>query len=355
MVKNLVASISCAFVCWQRASAFVPQRSLLELNQPLWSSEASSSNLKSSISVAPPTDSNFWVDRENVKFPIFKVGKGAKQKVLNLQGLWVAAASIVTIPVWIMALTLEQLYMKVNRKWDENRSVFDKTGKIWAKVWLKLIGSYPTQSGNVEMLKGGGIGPCLYVANHGSWLDIPIVCTVLQPVFKFIAKGDLKNVPGIGQQLRGGKHILIDREDKRSQLKTFKDGIGWLKKGVPLMAFPEGTRSKSGRLLKFKGGTFSMARKTGVPIVPLTISHSYSVWPFYGLLPTQRGSKKLHVHVHDPIESEGRSEEELAALVKDAFFSTLPESQLPLPEKADTKKEGKNSSKKKEISDEPRQ
>jgi len=203
MVKNLVASISCAFVCWQRASAFVPQRSLLELNQPLWSSEASSSNLKSSISVAPPTDSNFWVDRENVKFPIFKVGKGAKQKVLNLQGLWVAAASIVTIPVWIMALTLEQLYMKVNRKWDENRSVFDKTGKIWAKVWLKLIGSYPTQSGNVEMLKGGGIGPCLYVANHGSWLDIPIVCTVLQPVFKFIAKGDLKNVPGIGQQLRG--------------------------------------------------------------------------------------------------------------------------------------------------------
>ena len=95
------------------------------------------------------------------------------------------------------------------------------------------------------------------------------------------------------------------------------------------MAFPEGTRSKTGRLLKFKGGMFSMARKTGVPIVPLTISHSYSVWPSYGLLPTQRGSKKLHVHVHDPIESKGRTEEELVDLVREAFCSTLPESQQP--------------------------
>lgn len=127
---------------------------------------------------------------------------------------------------------------------------------------------------------------------------------------------------------------MIDRDDKRSQLKTFKDGIGWLQKGVPLMAFPEGTRSKTGRLLDFKGGMFSMARKTGVPIVPLTIRHSYSVWPAYGLLPIQRGKKKLHVHVHEPIESKGRSEEELAELVRKAFISTLPESQWPAPKKS---------------------
>mmetsp|Transcript_15611 Transcript_15611/g.43082 ORF Transcript_15611/g.43082 Transcript_15611/m.43082 type:complete len:348 (-) Transcript_15611:93-1136(-) len=282
-----------------------------------------------------PSESDYWIDREKLKYTIFKVGKGAKQKVLNLHGLWVVAASLATMPIWIAALSLEQLYMQINKKWDKNRAIFDKTGKIWAKTWLKLISSYPTQSGNVDLLKTDSIGPCLYVANHGSWLDIPIVCTVLQPVFKFIAKGDLKNIPGIGQQLRGGKHIILDREDKRSQLKTFKDGIGWLKKGVPLMAFPEGTRSKTGRLLKFKGGMFSMARKTGVPIVPLTISHSYSVWPAYGLLPTQRGAKKLHVHVHDPIESEGRTDDELVTLVREAFMTTLPTSQHPLSKKAE--------------------
>merc|ERR1711957_314963 len=228
-----------------------------------------------------------------------------------------------------MVLMLEQLRLKINKDWDPNRSFFDKLGKIWSKVWLFLIGSYPTQSGNVDILKGKGIGPCLYVANHGSWLDIPIVCTVVEPVFKFIAKSDLKVVPGIGRQLSGGNHILIDREDKRSQLKTFRDSVKYLKNGVPLFVFPEGMRSKSGRLLDFKGGMFAIARKTEVPIIPLSISHSYAVWPAYALLPSQRGAKKLHVHVHDPIETEGKTEEELEELVLQAFLDNLPNVQLP--------------------------
>ena len=79
---------------------------------------------------------------------------------------------------------------------------FCRTGKIWAKSWLALTNSVPTYSGEMDALRQGQ-GPCLYVANHASWLDIPILCTVLDPVFKFIAKGELKNVPCIGQQLTG--------------------------------------------------------------------------------------------------------------------------------------------------------
>lgn len=288
----------------------------------------SSSKLQASVNL-PSKGSNFWIPKEKLSFRVFKIWKGEKQKVLNLYGLWVLAVSLVTVPPWVLALTLEQLRLKINKKWDPNRSFFDKLGKIWSKVWLRLIGSYPTQSGNVDLLKGKGVGPCLYVANHGSWLDIPIVCTVVEPVFKFIAKGDLKVVPGIGRQLTGGNHILIEREDKRSQLKTFKDSVKYLKSGVPLMVFPEGTRSKSGRLMDFKGGMFAMARKTGVPIIPLTISHSYAVWPDYALVPSQRGANKLHVHVHDPIESEGKTEDELAELVLEAFVDKLPDIQLP--------------------------
>lgn len=197
-----------ALMCLPSSSlAFAPSsQSALNAQSayPRRNGSITSSSLESSAAMSlPDKNNNYWVPFEKVKFPIFKMGKGAKQKVLNLHGLLVVAASLITMPIWIMALSLEQLYMKINKKWDENRVIFDRTGKIWAKAWLKLTRSYPTQSGNVEMLKGDGIGPCLYVANHGSWLDIPIVCTVLEPVFKFIAKGDLKNVPGIGQQLRG--------------------------------------------------------------------------------------------------------------------------------------------------------
>ena len=87
---------------------------------------------------------------------------------------------------------------------DKNRALFDRTGKIWAKSWLTMTGSYPTVTGNLERLKAGNdAGACLFVANHASWLDIPVLCTVLEPVFKFIAKGELAKVPCIGTQLAG--------------------------------------------------------------------------------------------------------------------------------------------------------
>lgn len=127
-----------------------------------------------------------------------------------------------------------------------------------------------------------------------------------------------------------GQHILIDREDRKSQIRTFKDGIRWLNRGVPLMAFPEGRRSKDGRLMEFKGGLFSMAAKTKCPIVPITISHAHAVMPCNALFPIQAGRGRLHVHIHEPIDAVGRSEEELVDLVRRAFVSTLPIEQQPL-------------------------
>ena len=95
------------------------------------------------------------------------------------------------------------------------------------------------------------------------------------------------------------------------------------------MAFPEGMRSQDGRLMEFKGGLFSMAAKTKVPIVPITISHAHAVMPCNALFPVQSGAGKLHVHVHEPIETDGLSEEELVELVRESFLSTLPTYQHP--------------------------
>ena len=95
---------------------------------------------------------------------------------------------------------------------DDNRSLYDKTGKIWSKTWLTMTNSYPTITGNLERLKAGDEGgACLFVANHASWLDIPVLCTVLDPVFKFIAKGELAKVPCIGTQLSG---VSCDSRDE---------------------------------------------------------------------------------------------------------------------------------------------
>lgn len=127
-----------------------------------------------------------------------------------------------------------------------------------------------------------------------------------------------------------GNHILIDREDKRSQLRTFKDAISWLKQGVPIMAFPEGMRSKDGRLMDFKRGLFSLATKAGVPIVPITLSNTHAVMPSFSYFPVQSGSGKIHIHVGEPIDSSGRTEVELEELVRAEFVAHLPPTQQPI-------------------------
>jgi 1-acyl-sn-glycerol-3-phosphate acyltransferase len=143
----------------------------------------------------------FTLSPEEIK-PIFKIGEGEKQKVVNTFGLVTLAISLVTGPFWMLAMTIVDKVCNMNEELDPNRAVFDYTGKIWSRVWLTLSNSFPEVSGEVDALKEGQ-GPCLYVANHASWLDIPVLCTVLDPVFKFIAKAELKDVPCIGQQLTG--------------------------------------------------------------------------------------------------------------------------------------------------------
>jgi 1-acyl-sn-glycerol-3-phosphate acyltransferase len=143
--------------------------------------------------------------------PIITLGKEeGKQKIINAYGLWCAIVSLATAPIWFVAMFVLNQVGKINKDWDPDRAIYDKTGKLWCKSWLTMIDSYPTCSGDVERLKEGGLvqGPCLYVANHASWLDIPVICTVLDPVFKFIAKGELVKIPCIGQQLTGVSFVL---------------------------------------------------------------------------------------------------------------------------------------------------
>jgi hypothetical protein len=156
---------------------------------------------------------SFYLTRDEIK-PILKLGKGDKEKIVNAFGLWCLVVSLITCPIWAAAMNMLNLIYRVQGDaWDPNRSLYDTTGKLWAKSWLTLSNSMPTFSGHIEHIQQQGGGPCLYVANHASWLDIPILCTVLDPVFKFIAKGELRGVPCIGQQLVGVSDSVLAKEE----------------------------------------------------------------------------------------------------------------------------------------------
>eukprot|EP00520_Triparma_pacifica_P018964 CAMPEP_0118654916 /NCGR_PEP_ID=MMETSP0785-20121206/12644_1 /TAXON_ID=91992 /ORGANISM="Bolidomonas pacifica, Strain CCMP 1866" /LENGTH=327 /DNA_ID=CAMNT_0006547607 /DNA_START=122 /DNA_END=1102 /DNA_ORIENTATION=- len=247
-------------------------------------------------------------------------------KYVNIFGLYTFIVSVASAIPYYVGLKAVKAWLETKPEEErESYKDYDNVGKLWSKGWLASTFSYPTVI-NPHLLNTVS-GGCLIVANHASWLDIPALCTVLDRPFKFIAKGELTAVPLIGLQLEGGNHVLITRDDRRSQLRTFKEATGYLRSGTPIMAFPEGGRTDDGRLGEFKNGVFSMAVKTGVPIIPVSICNANAVMPKDAMFPVMRGEGKLRIVIHDKVEVEGRKEEDISREVRERIKSALPKSQ----------------------------
>jgi hypothetical protein len=170
--------------------------------QPLTTDQQQTSTTSSS-------SQSFVIPRDQVNV-LFKVGEEQKQKIVNDFGVYCGSVIMLTSIPWMAAMSALQTLQKFSftKNLDPQRALYDTTGKIWARTWLSLANSYPEITGDVDLVaKNGSLdslgGPVMFVANHASWLDIPILCCALNPVFKFIAKGELRDVPGIGQQLAG--------------------------------------------------------------------------------------------------------------------------------------------------------
>lgn len=93
----------------------------------------------------------------------------------------------------------------------------------------------------------------------------------------FIAKQQIRKTPLVGSWMKESRSVFIDRENPRQMVAAIDAGVENLKKGFPMVIFPEGTRSLSSTMGKFKKGSLKLATKIGAPIVPMTIDGSYRV------------------------------------------------------------------------------
>jgi 1-acyl-sn-glycerol-3-phosphate acyltransferase len=119
--------------------------------------------------------------------------------------------------------------------------------------------------------------PQIFVANHSGLHDILSLAAHLPIQFRWIAKKSLFRVPFMGWHMRRSGYIAIDRENPRDAAKSIMEAAKEIQSGVNAVAFPEGTRSRTGHLGKFHSGAFSLALRTGVPLVPVTLDGSYRV------------------------------------------------------------------------------
>jgi len=121
--------------------------------------------------------------------------------------------------------------------------------------------------------------PAIYVANHTSQLDIPILfLAVNRPLF-YVAKMELKKVPFLGHYMQVMGMIFVDRKNRERAMENLRTAVTDIANGKSIAAFPEGTRSKSDEMLQFKRGAFVIAHEGRIPVVPVVIKGSRKALP----------------------------------------------------------------------------
>ncbi|MCB1056685.1 MAG: 1-acyl-sn-glycerol-3-phosphate acyltransferase [Acidobacteria bacterium] len=145
--------------------------------------------------------------------------------------------------------------------------------RLWSRWWLAASGVRVRRT-PPPRLPGG-----IYLANHASWYDIPSLIVSIPGNIRFLAKRTLFQIPIFGWALRAGGFIPVDRQDKSRAKESFQAGIDELRRGGSLVLFPEGTRSRDGRVHTFQRGGFLLALKSGLPIVPVGVEGTYRVLP----------------------------------------------------------------------------
>lgn len=149
----------------------------------------------------------------------------------------------------------------------------------------------------------------LFVGNHRSYFDILILYVQCKRLTGFVAKDSMEKIPSLRVWMRYLYCLFLDRKDPRAGMKTILQAIEYVKQGVSICIFPEGTRNDGEELtmLPFKEGSFKIATKTGCPIVPVAINNSIEI--FESHMPR---IKKTHVVVEylTPIDPKALSKEE---------------------------------------------
>jgi 1-acyl-sn-glycerol-3-phosphate acyltransferase len=146
----------------------------------------------------------------------------------------------------------------------------------------------------------------VYMSNHQSNYDIPILLGFLPVQFRWLAKIELFRIPLFGYAMRRAGYICIDRSNQKSAFESLKKAAEIIRNGVSVMIFPEGTRTKDGNIGSFKKGGFVLAVESGVPILPVIIRGTYSVMPKSRLL-IKPG--KVTVDILEPVETSGFTKE----------------------------------------------
>lgn len=226
------------------------------------------------------------------------------------------SSSVKSILIWSAVLVLIVFWtplLGIVRLFDSDPALY-RTGRLFRTLgkWITKVnpGWQITVSGNVDL---DDRNPYVVVSNHLSNADIPVISN-LPWEMKWMAKKELFRVPFSGWMMRLAGDIPVDRRDPTRQISTLKKAVYYLRNRCSVMFFPEGTRSRSGKLGRFTNGAFHLAIREQLPIVPLVVDGTQDCLPKnswkFGNAP------KIKLRVLDPISVEGLTSDDVDELME---------------------------------------
>jgi len=202
------------------------------------------------------------------------------------------------IPLWILNITGPGIV--------RDRYILWTTMK-WARFIMRITPADITVRGMEHLPEGGNL---VFIANHQSAYDIPLIMSVIPRNFGFISKKELAFLPLVSSWMRGMKCVFIDRSSPRKAMSGIETAIHNLKAGHSMVVFPEGTRSRSSRMGNFHLGSLQIAYRAGSTIVPITIKDTYTLREEHDRITPG----KVELVLHPPVRTAGLSKQDLQGL-----------------------------------------
>lgn len=222
----------------------------------------------------------------------------------TLRSLWTWAAIVVLILVWTPLMAAVHLT-------DRDPARY-RTGR-----WFRRLGSAITRANPSWTIRRTGRlpsnprNPYVVVCNHQSNADTPVISRLPWDM-KWVGKADLFKIPVVGWMMRWSRDIPVDRTSRISRARVLVHAEERLAARVSVMFFPEGTRSRDGRVGAFNEGAFRLAIRAGVPVLPLALDGTMECLPKkdwrFG------HAEKIRLHVFDPISVEGLTDSDAPEL-----------------------------------------
>lgn len=185
--------------------------------------------------------------------------------------------------------------------------------RCWARLFCILCMVRVKVTGRENIRKNTSY---VFVANHQGAFDIFSVYGYLGHNFRWMMKKSLEKIPLVGYSCRVSGHIFVDNSTPSRTRETMETAEKQLSGGMSVVVFPEGARTRDGRMHAFRRGAFQLAMEFGLPVVPLTIDGAYRIMPRGSILP-RYGTIRLTIH--KPIFAPEGGRHELSSLMEESY------------------------------------